>query len=90
MISVDLHVFDDEKSFERSTKAIKTTEIPVFAILVTQIPRWQKSMLFIVMYYAMIGIDSYVFGDEKASRSGCKAIELTQNPLLTNFCHPGG
>ena len=47
-------------------------------------------MLFIPMYYAMIGVDSYDFGDEKASRSGFKSIGLTQKPLLANFCHPGG
>ena len=92
MISVDLYVFDDEKSFERSNKATWTTEIPFWPFLAIFANILAKFIFFIVRYYVMTGVDSYHFGDENSIRSGFKAIELPQNNfwlLLTNFGHLG-
>ena len=42
------------------------------------------------MYHGRIGVDCYVFDDDKSIRSGFKAIRLKLMPLFANFRHSGG
>ena len=81
LVGVNSYVYDDNKSIKRCFNSMRLSGVPLFATF------WATAEAKIIEtqvygYQTLLGVNSYVFDNDKSIKSSLKFIKLSGVPLL--------